>query len=47
MRYVTRVALVIGGTWSVAHIQRLVEAGAGADGIFYPNEMDKLAVSLK
>lgn len=42
---VTKVALVIDGTWSAAHIQRLVEAGA--DGIFYPDEMDKLAAFLK
>lgn len=42
---VAKVALVIDGTWSVAHIQRLVEAGA--DGIFYPDEMDKLAAFLK
>ena len=42
---VSKVALVIDGTWSVAHIQRLVEAGA--DGIFYPDEMDKLAAFLK
>lgn len=42
---VAKVALVLDGTWSAAHIQRLVEAGA--DGIFYPDEMDKLAAFLK
>jgi hypothetical protein len=40
-----KVALVIDGTWTAAHIQRLIDAGA--DGIFYPDEMDKLAAFLK
>jgi hypothetical protein len=39
-----KVALVI-GTWSNAHIQRLVEGGA--DGNVCPDEMDKLAAFLK
>ena len=42
---VTKVALVLDGTWTTAHIQRLVEAGA--DGIFYPDEMNELATFLK
>ena len=40
-----RVALVIDGTWTSTQIQRLVDAGV--DGVFYPDELDKLAVFLK
>jgi hypothetical protein len=42
---IEKVALVIDGTWSAAHIKRLSEAGA--DGIFYPNELDKLVAFFK
>jgi hypothetical protein len=42
---IDRIALVVDGTWTVAHLQRLAEAGA--DGIFYPDELDKLVTFLK